>query len=235
MANFNININADVTDSNNILGETVAIGDLVYLSTDSKWYKSTALLLSKSTTELRITLEAGVLNDSISMLVYGYHTFTSIVLAVGIKYYVSTISGGITTNLYTGTNNTIRYIGTAYDSNTLLFNPDQTYIHDNGRKINNVSINTSHTHVETDITDLDKYTKVEVDALIAANQADFYFLFTQGVAATVWTINHIGNKHPSVYILDTLGNQVEGEIVYVSNTQLIVTFLSAFAGTAELN
>lgn len=235
MADFNININADVTDDNNILGETVAIGDLLYLSSNSKWYKTDASLPSKSTTELRLALEAGVLDDTISMLVYGYHTFGSFVVSPGTKYWVSaTTPGEITTQVYLNSTNTVRYIGTGYDATTILFNPDQTWIGDDAREINGVPINISHTHVEVDITDLDKYTQAEVDALIAT-ATDNNYAHNQAVANTVWTIAHNLGKFPCVQVFDDSGNNVEGEISHTDNNNLTITFNTAFAGDAYLN
>lgn len=233
MADFNININADVRDDNNILGETVAIGDLVYLSSNSKWYKTSASLLSKSSTELRICLEAGVLDDVISMLVYGYHTYTGLIVP-GAKYYLSTSSGQITESLYVGTNNVIRYIGTGYDVNTFLFNPDQTYIHDNARKINGVPLNYTHNHVEADITDLDKYTQAEVDALITGSQ-DKNYVHTQAVSSASWVIAHNLGKYPSVFVQDGSGNEVSGDIVLTDIDNITINFTSAFTGVAYLN
>jgi len=233
MADFNININADVTDDNNILGETVAIGDIVYLSTNNKWYKTDAVLESKSSTEVRIALEAGILDDTISMLVYGYHTYTGLITP-GVKYFISSTVGEITTSEYTGTTNIIRYLGTGYDANTLLFNPDQTYISDNERKINGISINFSHDHVEVDIIDLDKYTQAEVDALITG-AADLAFEFNQAAPATSWVIAHNLGKRPSVHVQDTSGNDVEGAITHTDVNNMTITFNTAFAGDAYLN
>jgi len=234
MADFNININADVTDAENILGETVAIGDLVYLSTNSKWYKTDASLTSKSTTECRIALEAGILDDVIQMLVYGFHTYTGLITP-GVKYYISTTPGDMTTIQYTGTTNIIRYIGTGYDANTLLFNPDQTYISDNDRKVNGVSINFSHDHVEVDITDLDKYTQAEVDALITGS-ADLSHQHVQGSSSASWVIAHsLGKQYPAVEVFDGSWNRVFGDITFTDANNLTITFNTAFTGQANLN
>jgi hypothetical protein len=234
MADFNININADVTDDNNILGETVAIGDLVYLSNNSKWYKTSATLPSKSSTELRIALEAGVLDDTIPMLVYGYHTYTGSIVA-GAKYYISITNGAITTAVYTETVNVIRYIGQGYDVNTLLFNPDQTYLSDNVRQISGVPINYEHDHVEADITDLDKYTQAEIDAMLVTS-TDKNYVHTETPASASWVIAHnLGTQYVAVQCFDGSGNRVHGDITFTDVNNLTVTFNTAFAGTANLN
>jgi len=172
MANFNININANVQETNNIAGEDLTDGDLVYLAADGKYYKSSASLEAKSTTELRIALSDALTDTSLSLLVYGYYDYGSPVLTAGEKYFVSTASGDVTDQLYIGTFNIIRYVGTAYDDQTILFNPDQTYISEDATKVNGVPFNFTHVHVEADITDLDKMTTQEVLDIQTALVAD---------------------------------------------------------------
>jgi len=234
MADFNININADVTDDNQILGETVAIDDFIYLSTDGKWYKTDASLPSKSTTEVRIALEAGVLNDTISTLVYGYHTFTTTVFSAGAKYYLSDSTAG-TVSSSTPVPNVVRYMGTAYSTTVFLFNPDHTYLSDNNRKVLGEDINFSHTHVEADVTDLDKYTQAEVDALIST-ATDNNYVHVETPAAASWVINHaLSKQYPAVQVYDTSWNRVHGDITFTDADNLTITFNTAFAGQAHIN
>lgn len=234
MADFNININAQVVETNNIAGETLAAGDICYLANDGKYYKATATLLSKSTTELKLALNSATVGNTLSMLVYGYYDYGSAVLIAGTKYYLSTISGGVTTTLYTGTNYVIRYIGTAFSTQILLFNPDQTYISENATKINGVPLNFTHVHVETDITDLDKYTKAEVDALISSN-TDSRYVHNQVSSSATWTITHGLGKYPSVTVQDGSGNNLLGQITYTDLNNITVTFNTAFSGVAYIN
>ena len=234
MADFNININAQVAEGNNIAGEALTRGDLVYLSNDGKYYKASALLSSSSTTELKIALENAVTDGILSLLVYGYFEYVSAILTPGDKYYVSAIEGGVTDQLYVGTFNIIRYVGTAYSTTVLLFNPDQTYISEDGTKINGVPFNFTHTHVEADINDLDKYTQAEVNALIASSTDKFYE-HTQASSNAVWTIPHGLGKKPSVDVQDGSGNSIEGSVNYVDSNNLTITFNTAFTGSAYLN
>lgn len=231
MANFNININEVLTEQ---VGEAVNAGDLLYLSTDGKWYSADATLLSKSSTELRMALESGIANQNIDMLVHGYINLSPLVLSPGVKYYVSDTAGDITSVVYVNTTKIIRYVGTAIDTSTFLFNPDQTFIHDNARKINTVPLNFSHTHLEVDITDLDKYTQAEVDALIAT-ATDNHYEHTQAVSSASWVIAHNLGKKPSVTIQDGSGNTVYGDIVYTDANNLTLNFTTAFTGVAYLN
>jgi hypothetical protein len=57
---------------------------------------------------------------------------------------------------------------------------------------------------------------------------------TQGGAATVWTINHSLGGYPSVTIVDSAKTVVIGEVTYISTTQVVVNFTSAFSGYAYL-
>jgi hypothetical protein len=234
MANFNININANVVETNNIAGETLTAGDLVYLANDSKYYRASALLKSKSSTELKIALSNAVVDGSLSLLVYGYYEVATPFLTSGTKYYVSTANGEITSQLYIGTNNIIRYVGTALNTQTILFNPDQTFISENGKKINDVPLNFEHVHLEEDIANLDKYTVAEVDALIAS-ATDISYTHTQGAASASWVIAHSLGKNPSVTIQDGSGNNIFGQIVYTNVNNLTINFNTAFAGVAYLN
>lgn len=234
MANFNINIDANVQETNNIAGENLTAGNLVYLAADGKYYKSSASLNSKSTTELKIALSDALANATLSLLVYGYYDYGSPKLTAGEKYFVSTASGDVTDQLYLGTFNIIRYVGTAYDDQTILFNPDQTYISEDATKINDVPLNFTHVHVETDITDLDKYTQAEVDNLIST-ATDIHYVHTQGASSASWVIAHSLGKKPSVTVQDGSGNDVEGAITYTDDNNLTITFNTAFAGVAYLN
>ncbi len=57
---------------------------------------------------------------------------------------------------------------------------------------------------------------------------------TQGTASTTWTINHTLGGYPSVTIVDSAKTVVYGEINYLSTTQVVVNFSSAFSGYAYL-
>lgn len=57
---------------------------------------------------------------------------------------------------------------------------------------------------------------------------------TQGTASTTWTINHTLGGYPSVMVVDSAKTVVYGEINYLSTTQVVVNFSSAFSGYAYL-
>lgn len=61
------------------------------------------------------------------------------------------------------------------------------------------------------------------------------YTHSQGAASATWTIVHNLNCKPSVTIVDSGGNVQIGEVLYVSDNQITVTFAAAFSGYAYLN
>jgi hypothetical protein len=59
-------------------------------------------------------------------------------------------------------------------------------------------------------------------------------IHTQGTASTTWTINHALGGYPSVMVVDSAKTVVYGEINYLSTSQVVVNFSSAFSGFAYL-
>jgi hypothetical protein len=68
-----------------------------------------------------------------------------------------------------------------------------------------------------------------------AEEADKNYVHNQGVSSAVWTITHSLDKYPSVYVIDSVGDAVEGAVQYLTANQLTVTFSAAFSGSAILN
>lgn len=62
-----------------------------------------------------------------------------------------------------------------------------------------------------------------------------YYVHDQIMASNHWTINHNIGRYPSVMIVDTAGSVVVGDVKYISDTELEITFKSAFSGKAYLN
>ena len=62
--------------------------------------------------------------------------------------------------------------------------------------------------------------------------ASVFYVHTQAVSSAVWTINHNLNGEPTAVVLDSAGTQCEGTFSYPSKNQMVITFTSAFSGTA---
>lgn len=64
---------------------------------------------------------------------------------------------------------------------------------------------------------------------------DAHYAHEQAVASDTWTINHGLGKYPSVTIVDSAGDEVEGNVNHVGLNQTVVSFSAAFSGRAFLN
>jgi hypothetical protein len=62
--------------------------------------------------------------------------------------------------------------------------------------------------------------------LESVHAKNLYFVFDEPIGSSVWVIEHRMEKHPSVRIVDTSGNEWEGEVHYDSDIQLTITFRS---------
>lgn len=74
---------------------------------------------------------------------------------------------------------------------------------------------------------------------LASASQDKTFVFTQGIPAITWTIQHNLGKFPSVGVVDTAsvanGQLYYGDVKYIDSNNLTVTFKSEFSGKAYLN
>ena len=68
-----------------------------------------------------------------------------------------------------------------------------------------------------------------------ATQGTPTFIFTQGVPATTWNIQHNLGKFPSITVIDTADTVVTGQYEYIDNNNVTLTFSAGFAGKAYLN
>ena len=61
------------------------------------------------------------------------------------------------------------------------------------------------------------------------------FIFTQGVPATVWNIQHNLGKFPSVSVINNNNIVINGEVTYIDNNNVQLNFSAGFTGKAYLN
>lgn len=64
---------------------------------------------------------------------------------------------------------------------------------------------------------------------------DKNYVHDQQVASASWVINHNLGKFASVGIVDTAGDEVEGEVRHNSNNQITITFSAPVSGKAYIN
>ncbi len=127
MALFRVNVydSNDELDKNivseGIAGENISSGDLCYLNNDGKFWKANASSINTSGTELRLAKENLLADESGKFYVQG--TIASSGLTVGVRYYLSTTDGQISTVRPTQPLSITRYVGTASATDTFEFNP----------------------------------------------------------------------------------------------------------------
>ena len=66
-------------------------------------------------------------------------------------------------------------------------------------------------------------------------KADKDFVFTQGTPSATWTIQHNMDKLPAVAAVNNNNMIVYGDVLYVDNNNLTITFSGGFSGKAYLN
>lgn len=64
---------------------------------------------------------------------------------------------------------------------------------------------------------------------------DAHYTHRQMQAESVWTVSHHLGKYPSVTVADSAGSAVIGDILYLDENTVQLTFSAAFSGTAYLN
>ena len=68
-----------------------------------------------------------------------------------------------------------------------------------------------------------------------SSRSDLTFVFTQGVPATVWNIQHNLGKFPSVSVINNNNVVINGEVTYIDNNNVQLNFSAGFSGKAYLN
>ena len=64
---------------------------------------------------------------------------------------------------------------------------------------------------------------------------DLNFIYTQSTPSATWNITHNLGKFPSVSVVDSANTQVYGNVDYIDDNSLTLTFTGAFSGKAYLN
>lgn len=69
----------------------------------------------------------------------------------------------------------------------------------------------------------------------APGSGDANYVHNQSSAQAIWTVPHNLGKYPSVTVVDSAGDQCEGEVRHLSPNQLRITFKFSFSGRAFIN
>jgi hypothetical protein len=81
--------------------------------------------------------------------------------------------------------------------------------------------------------DIDKFYDFAVFTL--SSQGAPTFVFTQGIPATTWNIQHNLAKFPSVSVINNNDVVINGEVTYIDNNNVQLNFSAGFTGKAYLN
>lgn len=80
----------------------------------------------------------------------------------------------------------------------------------------------------------DELVKLDAGAKIPIYSSQTY-IHDQLVASSSWVISHTMQKRPSVTVVTSAGDVVYGDVNYVDDSNLTVSFAAAFSGKAYLN
>lgn len=67
-----------------------------------------------------------------------------------------------------------------------------------------------------------------------ANFQSGIYRHVQMTPATVWNIHHSLGRYAAVTVVDSAGTTVEGDVAYVSTSEVTISFSAAFSGEAYL-
>lgn len=97
-------------------------------------------------------------------------------------------------------------------------------------------LNASGNFITVDgVNKISKRTPAEVLVDIGAAAANHGYVHDQGVAASVWNVNHALNRRPSTIVVDSAGGVVVGRIDYIDDNNITITFNAGFSGSAYFN
>lgn len=97
----------------------------------------------------------------------------------------------------------------------------------------NLSFDMRTSYSEISLTDPPAETLTVIGVAPGAT-VDKHFTYSFTNESTI-TVDHNLGKRPSTFIVDSAGDEVEGEVNHVSNSQLVVSFTASFTGTIICN
>ncbi len=76
---------------------------------------------------------------------------------------------------------------------------------------------------------------ISIDQILQVGVGDKNHIHDQGVSSSLWNVQHGLNKFPSVTIVDTAGNEIEGYVEHIDINSYNITFNAAFSGKSISN
>jgi hypothetical protein len=75
----------------------------------------------------------------------------------------------------------------------------------------------------------------QVDVRGLKGGGDKNYVYTQSTPAASWTVSHNLGKRPAVVVVDSAEDVVYGDIQYIDDNTVTLTFSGAFSGKAYFN
>lgn len=110
------------------VGESVSFGDVLYLKSDSKYWKALGTNSSSTYPAVVMALGSGIANAQVHLLHIGFVKLNAWSLSIGNIYLSSSTSGAFVQAQPSATGNIVQILGYAKASNIMLFNPNQVWI-----------------------------------------------------------------------------------------------------------
>jgi hypothetical protein len=96
--------------------------------------------------------------------------------------------------------------------------------------------NTSLDHIQSNGSlEEDEYYFISLLQFDAIADTDKHYAHTQGVASATWNVSHNLDKYPSVTVVLSTGQKGYGDVTYVDENNLTISFAGAESGKAYMN
>ena len=99
----------------------------------------------------------------------------------------------------------------------------------------NLAIVYSLTIAQKDWGNLNQLNIISESEIAETAGEDKNYVHNQSTPTTVWNVAHNLNKRPSVGIVTSAGDEVEGDVKHIDNNNITITFSSPFGGKAYIN
>ena len=70
---------------------------------------------------------------------------------------------------------------------------------------------------------------------VTGGGGDAHYAHIQSTPEAVWEVTHNLNKKPTITVVDSADTMVMGEVEYINNNSVRLTFAGAFSGKAYFN
>jgi hypothetical protein len=96
--------------------------------------------------------------------------------------------------------------------------------------------NTSLDHIQSNGSlEEDEYYFISLLQFDAIADTDKHYAHTQGVASATWNVFHNLDKYPSVTVVLSTGQKGYGDVTYIDENNLTISFAGAESGKAYMN